>query len=283
MSLTSSCRDVSSTCEAIFLSSGIAEGIIICIVLMVTGINMFTQLYKKSSFAQFPFEILAATLFRAISRIERAGSAWAQPAMRSKILKDIDEAARIVRHHLFRSLRTSERTTQLWREDRARLISNALYEKQRWLMTPMDDTREKLLENLGQIFIAVLTGAWDRIDTLVSPNITRKQKYRSIILVAKTVLSGVLPIGAFVLARRYGIIEIASPVGDYITGGLLLWGALSIVMAVDPSLTEKASAMRDIIRHSGRWQKRRKELTSRTSNWGRMWSGKGGFAKNPLH
>jgi hypothetical protein len=60
-------------------------------------------------------------------------------------------------------------------------------------------------------------------------------------------LTGLLPIGLFVFVRRFDLIQIASPVADYIAGGRLLWAALSVVMSVDPTLTEKTSAVKDVL------------------------------------
>jgi hypothetical protein len=111
----------------------------------------------------------------------------------------------------------------------------------------MPDTRSKLLENLARMFVAILAGEWDSLEVSESLRITRAQTFRSGAQIARAALTGLLPIGLFVLARRSGMIEIASPVADYIAGGLLLWAALSLVMAIDPTLTEKTSAMKDVL------------------------------------
>jgi hypothetical protein len=122
-----------------------------------------------------------------------------------------------------------------------------LYDKQRWLMTPMPDTRTKLLENLARMLVSILAGAWDQLEVSEGSSLTRPQSFRFGIQIAKAAFIGLLPIGLFVLAQRSGIITIASPVSDYIAGGLLLWAALSVVMALDPTLTEKTSAMKDVL------------------------------------
>ena len=114
-------------------------------------------------------------------------------------------------------------------------------------MTPMADTRTKLLQNLAEMYVAILAGEWDRLDVSEGLTVTRAQTLRSGVQIARSAFTGLLPIGLFVLARRFGIIEIASPVADYIAGGLLLWAALSVVLAVDPTLTEKTSAMKDVL------------------------------------
>jgi hypothetical protein len=204
-------------------------------------------LFERRSISQFPFQYVSVFLFHAICRLETAGPSWAEPQIRSRILEDLDRAARIVRHYLFRQLKTTDRAGWFWREDRARLISNALYDKQRWLMTPMVDTRTKLLESLTETLVAILSGQWDRLEVSDGLSITRAQTFRSGTQIAKAAFTGLLPIGLFVLARRSGMIEIGSPVADYIAGGLLLWAALSVVMAIDPTLTEKTSAMKDVL------------------------------------
>lgn len=127
------------------------------------------------------------------------------------------------------------------------MISNALREKQQWLITPKPDTRTKLVEKLTEMFAAVLTGEWDRLEASEGLTVTRAQKLRSATQIARTVSTGLLPIGLFLLARRYGFIEIASPVADYLTAGPLLWTVISLGLAIDPTLTEKTSAMRDVL------------------------------------
>jgi hypothetical protein len=153
LSGTSSCRDTSSLCEATFFSSAIAGALIIYSIVALSLMYICRTRYQRRSCSQFPLQLLAAALFRAISRIEGAGSRWALPDVRSRVMRDLDEAARIVRFYLFNRLKIADRYSQLWRDERARLISNSLYEKQLWLMTPMLDTRERLLKYLKRTFL----------------------------------------------------------------------------------------------------------------------------------
>jgi hypothetical protein len=197
--------------------------------------------------ARIPLNCLAFYLIRSVHRLEQGAAIWSLPQERGRTIADIENAARIVEQHLFRLLMTTNRSIAEWRQNHARMVANALYEKEKDLIVPAAETRGRLSRDLTRMLVNALNGNWDEFETADNPPMTWVQRYKMVIAVTKDAVVAVLPSGLFITARHWSLIDVPSPVADYITAGLLLWGVVSVISAIDPTLRDKISTMKDAL------------------------------------
>ena len=196
---------------------------------------------------QFPLECIASDLIDIIAHLENPILPWGLPSIRDSTIDRLERVHYFMRYALFRKLSVKDTTTWLWREERARLISNDLLNKIRWLITPMADTRPNLQEYLGRMLVFLLVGEWDKLETADDVKVTWAQRYAGITLLAKQIVTSVVPLATFLLARHFALIELDSPIKDYILGGLIVWAALSLVSGIDSGVKEKTAIVKDLL------------------------------------
>jgi len=90
--------------------------------------------------------------------LEHGEANWISPQVRSCVIADIEQAARIIERYLFRRIRTADSAIHSWRDERARMIANALREKEKRLLIPTANTREDILRHLSPMLVDILSG-----------------------------------------------------------------------------------------------------------------------------
>ena len=106
------------------------------------------------------------------------------------------------------------------------------------------DTSRLLISSLSEMLVDALNGSWDRFEVAQANALTWKQRYNVVITVTRSAVVAVLPAVLFIGAQHAGVIDIDRTMTGYITAGLVLWGTLSIISAVDPT---QVTLIKDIL------------------------------------
>jgi hypothetical protein len=171
---TLDCRSENVACKAVFDSTFGGLGVVLIITLGVVVIGVVERIQNWRTSSRYPLTYLIYRLFQAINRLKQGGSRWTMPQGRSPTIRDVEAAAQIVERYLFKRLKTTDHSVSAWTQERARMIANALHEKQKWLVTPMDDTRHALISCLSEMLVHALNGSWDRFETAQANALTWK-------------------------------------------------------------------------------------------------------------
>jgi hypothetical protein len=208
---------------------------------------------NKRDHLRAPQAYVAYRLLRSLYLLNRAGAQWAEPDFRARAVADIAFAADIISKNLFRPFQVGDRRTLAWREQQSLRIGAALMEKQKWLITPKQDTREILTRDLSQAILDIVSGNWDQLE--LSDQITdnggdipnrRTRIMRGILNITRTLCVAFSPAFIYVVAEKLNFVgDISPPMSGYVKIGLLVWVALSLMFMIDPSFREKITAMRE--------------------------------------
>jgi hypothetical protein len=203
---------------------------------------------------RYPYAFLIRYLMEAVRQLEAAGERWTDIEVRAELMAKIARAGAIVRGPLFRSFRCRDGATFIWRMQQTNLISAALLEKQRWLITPKADTREVLLEWFARTIVALVSGTWDDLELLLegeSPGepaqaLSSWRRARNLAFGAsRTVSVAILPALLFVAGSWANLFNgMSSGVVDYIRVGLFVWAAVSLMFMLDPLIKDKIEALK---------------------------------------
>jgi hypothetical protein len=203
---------------------------------------------------RYPDAFVIRRLFNVLRGLETAGTEWTDLELRSQMAAEIAGAGVLVRQSLLRNFRGRDPVILQWRSRQADRISAAFAEKQIWLMTPKPDTREVLLGWLARSVVALLSGAWDQLELLIGEPATGKtrggrQLMDAVLARLRTLAIGVLPVLAFVIARRFDLLhELALDLQGYAELALLAWGVLILMFMLDPEgMKDKISTLREAV------------------------------------
>ena len=222
---------------------------------------------SKTSEARHPASHAIDNLFRAMRRLQKAGTNWADTDTRTYATAEIAVASEIVRRSLLQRFATLDAKTLSWRHTQAEKISAALSEKQTWLMTPKPDTRDELFKSIGQILLAFISDVWDTLElakvlateTSTSEIEEKQSRQRAIHVVLdsmRTLLVALLPAILFLLADKLDLLsDIGEPGRGYIKIGLFVWAALTVILLLDPLFKEKFGIIKEayqLVKPSGK-------------------------------
>jgi hypothetical protein len=226
---------------------------------------------SKRSEARHPASHAIDNLFRAMRRLQKAGTNWADTDTRTYATAEIAVASEIVRRSLLQRFATRDAKTLSWRHTQAVKISAALSEKQTWLMTPKPDTRDELFKSIGQILLALISGVWDTLElakelakelaTEANTAETEEKQFRQraihvVLDSMRTLLVALLPAVLFLLADKLNLLaDIGAPGRGYIKIGLFVWAALTVILLLDPLFKEKFGIIKEayqLVKPSGK-------------------------------
>jgi hypothetical protein len=166
---------------------------------------------------------------------------------RKGLIRQIDRAASIIDEHLFKSYTSTDNSIRSSRDNTAYRISYALRMKEQWITTPKIDTNDWLLGYLSIFLVALLEGCWDNMEAADAPAKSVRTTLSLVLNATRTLLVGFLPAAVFAIVRGSKWFPLSAPLDDYVQVGLVLWGVLALISVFDPHLTEKLSAVKEII------------------------------------
>ena len=214
------------------------------------------QRYLESRMArEYPVASLALSLFDAIWLLERDGR-WRYPRDRSAIATALDRGASTIRGRLFRDFKNTEYTIRLIQNQTASNMAESLREKQLWLATPKKDTRQVLLSHLSSMLIALLQGDWDEFDKVKQFEYPKAKRLTIMIDITRILTISVLPLVIVYGGLHFLNLEIELPLRGYVQGAALIWAMLTLITAIDPSIKDKVSEMKDLFSLGTRSEKK---------------------------
>ncbi|MGW3964006.1 hypothetical protein ACWED2_29620 [Amycolatopsis sp. NPDC005003] len=125
---------------------------------------------------------------------------------------------------------------------RVRSAAQAVREKALWIALPNVRTQADLRAFVVQLMTAVLDHTYDELPG--SP-VTKWGRVRAAAVFLRTLVIGAFPVGALWLVHRLGV-QLPDPVGTTATLFAVLWAIVTVLMAVDPALRERADVVRSV-------------------------------------
>lgn len=210
-------------------------------------ISIIYRVFLESRQNSYPVEYLTLCLFDAIWMLEHGKQRWCKPKFRSRIVAILGRAATIMRYHLFKQFDLAQDYSRSHIKALAASYSDALLEKQMWLVTPKENTRETLLERLSQTIVAYLEGRWDSFEQRSQANPAKQNRFQALSSSLKVLMLGFLPLATFEVSNRFLNMEVPKPISSYINFALLAWAILSVITAFDTSVSQRVSTFRDVM------------------------------------
>jgi hypothetical protein len=232
--------------------------ILISSVIAVLFIARLEALRKQHHSAN-PHVDMARAVFQALVLLQNAGERWSAPDVRAEAISLIGTAATLGRQYLFQKFVTLDEQTLAWRTRQGLRVSIKLAQKQTWLMTPKEDTRDKLFDCLGKVLIGLLSGTWDQLELASDEEVAAvaqikdgegviRRVGRITLSVTRTLAVALLPAIFYIILEQAKLLTDVTPAAlSYLKIGLFLWAALSFMLLLDPLLKEKLATVKEAV------------------------------------
>jgi hypothetical protein len=232
--------------------------ILISSVIAVLFIARLEALRKQHHSAN-PHVDMARAVFQALVLLQNAGERWSAPDVRAEAISLIGTAATLGRQYLFQKFVTLDEQTLAWRTRQGLRVSIKLAQKQTCLMTPKEDTRDKLFDCLGKVLIGLLSGTWDQLELASDEEVAAvaqikdgegviRRVGRITLSVTRTLAVALLPAIFYIILEQAKLLTDVTPAAlSYLKIGLFLWAALSFMLLLDPLLKEKLATVKEAV------------------------------------
>lgn len=163
------------------------------------------------------------------------------------LLTKLENLATHLEKNILYKINYQDNGTKFWAKTEVKKMSSAIREIKKLVILPDYQGREVFQEKMYHLLAAALMGAWGefpKIEKPHEPSIFQKFS-TSISFMVRTLISVVLPVIIWIIFQKSSF-AIATPISDYVNIGLLIWGILSILAALDPSYSMKINSIREI-------------------------------------
>jgi hypothetical protein len=233
------------------------------VLLFSYSMSRMTGFLRSRMEQQAPAAALAGILFDVVWMLEKDGW-WRYSRHRAEIIRALEEGARLIQTRLFREFEARNNIVHLVREERAISISNALRNKELWLITPKQDTRQILLNQISQMLVSLLNGNWDDFEGLGDHGMTEQPRLHGMMTffmnrmlnLFRVALVATLPVIIYIVSDFFPQTHIISPLREYVQAGVILWSILTVISALDPLLRDKVSTIKDLFSVGARSDKK---------------------------
>lgn len=167
---------------------------------------------------------------------------WNHPANRQEILTLLETAATCLEKHLRRQFISGDPGTDAWFGEMIQEIALGLRSLKKWVLLPWYDTRQHFTRQLLTILRDTARGDWNSLYREKPEALSRPRRtelfVRSVLRTVRTVLAAGGPLLILWSLQQLGI-ALSEDVVNYLTLGGIFWGAVSILLWVDPDLKNK--------------------------------------------
>jgi len=208
---------------------------LVFLILRSVGVATSSILRKR-----IPDAIFVDQLLQALETASMPDRLWGELSTRDRLMRQLEEAARIVDEEMPRALRPFDSYTDSWERTRFGEIAASLRAKKQWVCMPKSDTRDRLQEALTTCFVDAAFGRWDGLETAEN-----RPKGREILLRGRIFLQGIIvalsPAALLFVARHLGYF-IDEQFSRYLDVSVVLWAVIGILFVIDPRFSEKVEA-----------------------------------------
>ena len=211
------------------------------IVQRVTRIAFTTGLRTHAADAIFVDNILSA-----LEVVDLKDTSRPSLLAKNALLKNLEDAAKIVSEGLPQVLRAGDLDTDTWLRNRCNAIAASLRAKKTWVCMPRSDTWKRLQDNLSRCLVDATLGNWDDLESAEQRLVSRqdiKVRVRTVVL---GVIEALIPAGIYVGAQLVGFLK-PGQLTDYLGFGVFLWAVIVILTALDPRFSEKLEAVQKVL------------------------------------
>ena len=155
-------------------------------------------------------------------------------------------AASLIETAVPKSLRLPEPAQRLVYADRCRATAASLRSLMLWVALPGPTTRTDLIRVCQDTVYALMTGRLDELPALAGDPRTRRQRLRTVLSVARTLVTGAIPVLVLIGVRQAGVV-VRGTLGDAATIFAIGWAVVVYLQLIDPLMTQRLSSMKDLI------------------------------------
>jgi hypothetical protein len=144
-------------------------------------------------------------------------------------------------------LRTGDPGTDKWTSQFFTRIAVSLRTLERSVITPGPDTKKQVTDQLAPLLVHAVHGQWGQIDCDQFVEISDTQKwYVRVAFVVRTIITAILPLSLYLLAKQIKPDIVIGSLSDVMAVGAIIWGFVSVYVAMDPLFAAKVATLKDI-------------------------------------
>lgn len=201
--------------------------------------------YRKRTL--FPDAIVAHKLVDILYTVNSSSPTWLDVSTRSIIVSQLENIAFCIEHDLYRRMRTGDAVTDLWFEQTTKMIAASVRSKERWILTPKADTHSCFSKNILEMLTLITKGDWDSLEKIAPEKIEIKKLWKDRLSDAMRILFiGVFPVLVIWFVQNSSM-ALTSPISDYAVSVGLLWALFTVVTTLDPMISVKLDAIKEIV------------------------------------
>jgi hypothetical protein len=184
-------------------------------------------------------------LLRALLDVEKNPGSWPDVKFRKGIIARLESVA-VCLELLPAQLRSGHLATDHWVENSAAEMAAGVRGLTKWVVNSKPHTREKLLARLAADLSHAARGDWNGFERVTPEKLTRPEliRHRAANLF-KALAAAAVPVLALLVVKQFGLVQDAT-VLDYLTVGVCIWAALTLLSGLDPHYGVKITAIKDI-------------------------------------
>ena len=191
----------------------------------------------------FPDSAIIARLSRLVDKIENEPDKWTDISFKQELMVLLESLAICTDRYLPRKQKSGDLVTDAWMKERTGKIAQTFRNWKQWVLTPMPDTRDVLLSQLGSTLVSAALGHWDSMErTDVDVRTREKLWHVKIISAARTIFAGALISGLIFCVRL--LPGIHAPFSLIYLGPA--YAIFSLINIIDPTIVTKTEFFKNV-------------------------------------
>lgn len=209
------------------------------------GLTAVQRLAQRRSWARFPQEHLAHSLFLALGLVVDTSRFASSMEHRQRLIDVIEDCVYLTGTALARRINAGDALDRARFADSLRARANAMRDLKQWVLTPAPTTLNDLQERISAYFVSAVRGEWDSFPVADERKSTLRETLTLVLSGVRTLTVGLLPGAALVLGEGAGL-PVQPTVSEYWAVGSLLWLSGCCLIMLDPGLPGKLEAAKSI-------------------------------------
>jgi len=160
-------------------------------------------------------------------------------------MSELEEVATRIEYDLPRRLRAKDDATDAWFRNATAEMAAAFRALKKWVLTPMVDTREQFIAYIATSFTSVASGDWHNLERTKLEKVSGQVWRIRLVELLRTLLVATIPLLVLMIIQQTQLALEGAP-AEYVTAGVLIWAALTLISVFDPLFGEKIDALKDV-------------------------------------
>jgi hypothetical protein len=229
------------------LNHSIPLALFTSIIIIAFWLVLIKVVFDRQLRAFHPDALLVHILLNILSIIEKQPRRWPELSFRRQLIPMLEEAATCIQNGLSRQYWSGDGIIDLWLRDTATRQAASLRELKKWVLIPKPDTRNQFIVRIVAGLSQITSGNWDALEQRDPEKISRLQWWCSHATTAsRAVFMAILP-GLLWWALQQTSLALRGVPAEYVTVGIYIWAALTLIMACDPLFGLKATAFKEVV------------------------------------